>query len=93
MANDCGIPFYLITAINAQSNTKVERLLQTIGNKNFKIQNLDLAQANNLVFNTNHSNKKLKQNSDDWINANYNYESLRSCLVSQSNSNKYNKHF
>ena len=29
----------------------------------------------------------------DYINANYNYESLRYCLVSHSNSNKNNKTF
>ena len=44
--------------------------------------------------NNNHGKKKLKQHTesflslDDCINAKYNYESLRSCLISQSNSNK-----
>ena len=46
---------------------------------------------------TNHSSNKLKQHSenflnlDDYINANYNFEFLSSCLVSQLNSNKNNK--
>ena len=47
--------------------------------------------------NNNHSRKKLKQhkesilNLDDCINANYNFESLRSRLVSQSNLKKLTK--
>ena len=50
-------------------------------------------------FNNNHSSNKLKQhkesflNLDDYINANYNYEYLRSHLVSQPNSNKNNENF
>ena len=47
----------------------------------------------------NYSRQKLKQhkesflNLDDCINANYTYESLRSFLVSQPNSNKNSKNF
>ena len=50
-------------------------------------------------FNNNHSSEKVKEhtesflNLDDCINANYNYESLRSRLVSHSNSNKNYKKF
>ena len=48
-------------------------------------------------FNNYHSSKNLKQHKESFlnlnycINANYNYKSLRSCLVSQPNSNKNNK--
>ena len=51
------------------------------------------------IFNNNHSRKKLKQqkecflNLDDYINANYNYESLHFYLASQPNSNKNYKNF
>ena len=50
-------------------------------------------------LNNNHSGKKLKQhtesflNLDDCISANYYYESLRSHLVSQPNSDKIDKKF
>ena len=50
-------------------------------------------------FNNNHSSKKLKQhkksflNLNDYNNANFNYESLQSGLVSQPNSSKNNKIF
>ena len=52
-----------------------------------------------LCFYNNHSSKKLKQltesalNLDDCFNANYNYESLRSHLVSQPNSYKNYNNF
>ena len=52
------------------------------------------AQASYIVKNSNHSYKKLNQHTesflklDDYIYANYNYESLRYRLVSQTNSNK-----
>ena len=52
------------------------------------------------LFNlTNHSSKRLKQlkegflNLDDYINANYNSKSLRSCLVSQPKTNKNQTNF
>ena len=51
------------------------------------------------IFYNNHSSKKLKQhnesvlNLDDCIIANYNYESLRSRLVSQPKSTENNKDF
>ena len=50
-------------------------------------------------FNINHSSRKSKQNTESFLNfdncidANYNYESLRSRLVSQPNSNKNYKNF
>ena len=52
-----------------------------------------------LHFNSNHSSKTLKQhtesfsNLDDCFHANYNYESIRSRLVNQPNSNNNNKNF
>ena len=51
------------------------------------------------IWNLHCCRKKIKQhkesvlNLDDCINANYNYESLRSCFVSQSNSNNSCKNF
>ena len=69
-----------------------QEFINSSSSKEGKIWKLGSGELYN--FDDNHSSKKLKQhtkkflNLDDCINANYNYESLRSRLVSQPNSNK-----